>query len=59
MLAYNFLKNLKIHKKVNLHINSLGDKDTISKYKKYLTVYYNKLKNDLSDESKIKINRAG
>ena len=32
ILAYEFLKNLKIDNKVNLQINSLGDLNTISKY---------------------------
>ena len=51
----NFLKNLKINNKINLQLNSLGDLNTISKYKNILSDYYNKYKNDLSNESKTKI----
>ena len=54
-LAYDFLKKLKLDKKIKLCINSLGDLNTISKYKNTLSDYYNKFKNDLSDESKFKI----
>ena len=56
ILAYEFLKNLKIATNVNLQINSLGDLSTLSKYKNILSDYYNKYKNDLSEESKGKIN---
>jgi len=55
ILAYEFLKNLKINDKVHLELNSLGDLNTILKYKSILSDYYDKYKNDLSDESKIKI----
>lgn len=55
VLANEFIKNLKINSKVNLYINSLGDEDTLCEYKKILTKYYNKYRNDLSNESKAKI----
>tara|TARA_B100001245_G_scaffold234712_1_gene220863 strand:- start:17 stop:1255 length:1239 start_codon:yes stop_codon:yes gene_type:complete len=55
VLAYEFLKNLKINDKVDLQINSLGDLNTISKYNNILSDFYDKYKNDLSQESKIKI----
>ena len=55
VLAYEFLKNLKINDKVDLQINSLGDFNTISKYNNILSDFYDKYKNDLSQESKIKI----
>ena len=55
IMASEFLKNLKINNKVILQINSLGDLNTIYKYKNILSDYYNKYKNDLSEESKIKI----
>jgi len=55
ILAYEFLKNLKIDNKIYLQLNSLGDLNTISKYKNILSDYYNKYKNDLSNESKTKI----
>ena len=56
ILAYEFLKNLKIENKVNLQLNSLGDLNTIFKYNNILSGYYNKYKSDLSNESKVKIN---
>ena len=40
ILAYEFLKNLKIENKVNLQLNSLGDLNTISKYNNILSDYY-------------------
>ena len=56
IFANNFLKNLKINNKIYLHINSLGDLTTLSKYKNALVNYYDKYKNDLSKESQFKIN---
>ena len=56
ILAYEFLKYLKIENKVNLQLNSLGDLNTIFKYNNILSGYYNKYKSDLSNESKVKIN---
>ena len=56
ILAYEFLKNLKIENKVSLQLNSLGDLNTIFKYNNILSGYYNKYKSDLSNESKVKIN---
>tara|TARA_Y100000590_G_scaffold465924_1_gene639671 strand:- start:34 stop:1272 length:1239 start_codon:yes stop_codon:yes gene_type:complete len=55
ILAYQFLKKLKIIDKVILQINSLGDINTLSKYKSALSEYYNKFENELSEESKNKI----
>ena len=56
LLAYEFLNRIKLSDKVTLHINSLGEKATILKYKNILSDYYEKYHKDLSDESKIKIN---
>ena len=39
ILAYDFLKYLKIATKVNLQINSLGDLSTIIKYKNILSLW--------------------
>ena len=50
-----FLKKLNLDKKVKLYLNSLGDLDTLSNYKKKLSSYFNQYKNDLSNESKLKI----
>ena len=55
ILAREFLKKIHLEKKIKLYINSLGDLDTLVKYKKKLSTYFNKYKNDLSDESKSKI----
>ena len=55
ILANEFLKKLKLNKKIKLYINSLGESKTIDKYKAILKDYYNKYKKDLSLESKLKI----
>ena len=55
ILASEFLKNLNLDKKVKLYLNSLGDLDTLSQYKKILSSYFYKYKDDLSNGSKLKI----
>ena len=55
ILANNFLKNLLPEKKINLFINSLGDKDTLSNFNTALRNYFNQNKNKLSEESQSKI----
>ncbi len=55
VLASEFLKNINLNKKIKLYLNSLGDLDTLVEYKKKLSSYFDKYKNDLSDESKLKI----
>ena len=54
-LADRFLKKLISKEKFKLFINSLGEKNTINKYKNILTKYFQKYKNDLSSESQKKI----
>ena len=55
ILANNFLKNLIPEKKINLFINSLGDKDTLSNFSRALTNYFRQNKKKLSEESQSKI----
>ena len=55
ILANNFLKNLLPEKKINLFINSLGDKDTLTNFNTTLRNYFKQNKNKLSEESQSKI----
>ena len=55
LLADNILKNLFPNHKMSLHINSLGDKDTLKKFKKDLSEYYEKNQKKLNKDSQIKI----
>mgnify|MGYP006093384231 CR=1 FL=1 len=55
LLADSILKNLCPNKKINLHINSLGDKNTLKVFKSALTNYFSKYINEISEESKNKI----
>jgi len=55
LLAKNILQDLLPEKEIILQINSLGDKDTLGKFKESLKIYFDKYKFDLSDESKEKI----
>jgi len=55
ILANNFLKNLLPEKKINLFINSLGDKDTLSNFSASLSNYFEQNKKKLSEESQSKI----
>ena len=55
ILANNFLKNLLPEKKINLFINSLGDKDTLSKFNASLSKYFKEKKDKLTQESQNKI----
>ena len=55
ILANNFIKKLKNENKTTLYLNSLGDLNTLKKYKHELTTYYSKYKKELSSESVLKI----
>ena len=55
LLADSILKNILPNQKFNLHINSLGDRDTLKSFKSKLTTFYDKYKNDLSEDSQTKI----
>ena len=56
-LGYNFLKKLQLLSKVDLVINTLGDLESRLKYREQLVKYFNKYKNDLSEESKIRLKK--
>ena len=55
LIADNIIKKLIPEKKVLLHINSLGDANTLNIFKDELKLYFKKIKNNLSNESKNKI----
>jgi histidyl-tRNA synthetase len=55
LLSNNILKSLLPNKKIDLHINSLGDKNALKKFKNELRVYFEKNKNNLTHYSKDKI----
>ena len=55
ILANNFLKNLIPEKKINLFINSLGDKDTLSNFSSALCKYFSQNKKKLTEASQNKI----
>ncbi|MDR2977912.1 MAG: histidine--tRNA ligase [Rickettsiales bacterium] len=50
-LAQHLLTEFGIDKNVRLEINSLGDGETISKYREALVSYFKKFQNDLSEDS--------
>ena len=55
LLANDLLKNFFPHKKIDLQINSLGDKNTLKIFKENLSLYFQKYTKDLSEESQNKI----
>ena len=55
ILANNFLEKVIPNKKFQLTINSLGDLNTLYKYREELSLFFEKFKNDLSEDSKSKI----
>jgi histidyl-tRNA synthetase len=55
-LAYKLLDNLKL-KNIKLEINSLGSEESRSKFETALKEYLLKYKNDLSDDSKIRLEK--
>jgi histidyl-tRNA synthetase len=57
LLADQLLKNLFSNKKINLQINSLGDKNTLKIFKIELQNFFYKNKDHLSEESKNKIDK--
>jgi histidyl-tRNA synthetase len=54
-LAANILRQLGLEDRVTLHINSLGDKESRIEYQKALVDYFNKHKDHLSEESKVRL----
>ena len=55
ILADSILTKLFSKKDIELNLNSLGDKDTLGKFKNALTIYFEKYKNELTEESQKKI----
>ena len=55
LLADDILKSIFSKKNIKLQINSLGDKNTLTKYKSKLSDYFLKYKDELSFESASKI----
>jgi len=55
LLADDILKKILPNKKINLVINSLGDQNTLKKFKHSLSSYFKKHKSKLSLDSKKKI----
>ncbi|WP_341807831.1 histidine--tRNA ligase [Wolbachia endosymbiont (group E) of Neria commutata] len=51
-LAQHLLTEFGIDKSTRLEINSLGDGETIAKYREALILYFTKYQNDLSEDSK-------
>ena len=56
-LAYDILKKLGIDKKAQLQINSLGDPESRKIHREKLVAYLDQFKNDLSAESKIRLEK--
>jgi len=54
-IADSFLKKILPNNEIELYINSLGDRNTLKKYKEKLTNFFEKYKINLSPESKEKI----
>jgi len=55
LIAKQFIETVLPKNNCKLHINSLGDKETLKIYKKELSNYLRKFEKDLSNESKEKI----
>ena len=55
LLADDLLKNFFPTKKIDLQINSLGDKNTLKIFKENLSLYFQKYIRELSEESQKKI----
>ncbi len=56
-LGYELLKSIGIEKKCNLLINTLGDLESRAAYRETLVTYYEKFKNDLSADSKVRLEK--
>ena len=55
LLADSILKNLFPNKKIFLYLNSLGEKNNLKLFKQELSSYFEKYKNELSEDSQKKI----
>lgn len=56
-LGYDILDSLGIAADVKIEINSLGDRESRLKYREDLIAYLSKYKNDLSEDSKARLER--
>lgn len=56
-MGYQFLSALGLKEFINLEINSLGDPDSRQKYREALVDYFSKYKNDLSEDSKNRLDK--
>lgn len=56
-LGFELLKSIGIEKKCKLLVNTLGDIESRSQYRTTLVAYYEKYKNDLSIDSKVRLER--
>ena len=54
-LGYAFLRKFNLLNKTVLHVNSLGDIESRLKYRNEIISYFEKYKNDLSQESRIRL----
>ena len=57
LVAQKIINNLGLEGVIKLEINSLGNKKSINDYKTCLTNYFRKFKNDLSEDSQIRLNK--
>lgn len=56
-MAMRALESLGLRSQVTLHINSLGDADSRKAYREALVSYFNGYKNQLSDDSKMRLEK--
>ncbi|MBL7545627.1 MAG: histidine--tRNA ligase [Bdellovibrionaceae bacterium] len=56
-LGYELLKTIGIQQKCHLQINTLGDLESRAKYRETLVAFYEKYKNDLSADSKVRLEK--
>lgn len=56
-LGYELLKTIGIQDKCVLNLNTLGDLDSRASYKEKLVAYYNQYINDLSADSKVRLEK--
>lgn len=56
-MGAHILQELGVWDKIKLEINSLGDGETREKYRSALVEYFSKFKNELSDDSKIRLEK--
>ncbi len=56
-LGYELLKSIGIERKCTLQLNTLGDLESRAQYRAILVAYYEKFKNELSADSKIRLER--